>query len=257
MNGLFLEPKLPGGDQTSRMRSFFLLFFIFLSAGVFAQTKTYVGIKGGAHVYSAFFQHTAFNFRARTTFRSGVHSGLLIKHFPRKRDIFFNAGIQGGINYVEKGWIQEFPETNIPNYRVKLSYVELPIEGIGYFGKKNKYFVGAGFYTEIMVSDEKDVKPTEDELGNLDFVTYEKSRDREVGYGARVSGGIFRDFSFGSLHLEGFFTYSFSSVIDAGDLTNDQLPDISNLWNAGVSIGYLIPFGKLDLGGAPVKKSEP
>ncbi|MEM9338034.1 MAG: outer membrane beta-barrel protein [Bacteroidota bacterium] len=229
------------------MRSFFVLLFVLLSSLTFSQTKTYVGLKGGAHVYSSFLQHTIFNFRARTTFRPGIHSGLLIKHFPRKRDIFFNAGVQGGINYVEKGWVQEFPETSIPNYRVKLNYLEIPIEGIGYFGNKNKYFIAAGFYTEILVSDEKDPSPTQGQLGNLDFVTYEASRDREVGYGARVSGGIFRDFSFGSLHLEGFFTYSFSSIIDAGDLTNEQLPDISNLWNTGISIGYLIPFGKLEL----------
>lgn len=227
------------------MKTWLIALLVLVAGRGWTQTKTYIGIKSGGHVHSAFFQHTVFNFNARVGFRSGFHTGLLIKHFPRKRPIFFNAGIQAGINYVQKGWTQTFPDTGIPRYRITMNYLEIPIEGIGYFGKKNKYFITAGFYTELLTGTQQDEEPTE--RATFDFVTYDRDRDREVGYGARVSGGIFRDFPFGSLHLEGFFTYSFSNFIDAGDLTNDQLPNISNLWNAGVSIGYLIPFGKLDL----------
>jgi hypothetical protein len=227
------------------MRAFFLLFFLVSGIGAFSQTKTYVGVTAGSHISTAFIDHTIFFFRARTTFQSGIHSGLVVKHFAQKRDRFFNTGIQLGINYVQKGWVQTFKEFGLPNYSANMNYLEIPIEGIGYFGNKTKYFLAGGFYAEYLLSSSKDEDPSD--LSLIDFATYEEGRDRRGGYGTRISGGVFRDFPFGSLHLEGYFTYSFSNFIDAGDLTNDQLPDISNLWNFGVSVGYFIPFGKLDL----------
>lgn len=223
-----------------------MVIFLFVVAGSgWAQTKTYVGIKGGGHVNSAFLEHTIFNFNAKITFHSGFHGGVFIKHFPTRKDVTFNTGIQGSINYVQKGWTQAFPDSELPDYRITMNYMEIPVEGIGYFGRKNKYFVAAGFYAEVFINVIKDPSPVH--LENFDFVTYEGERDRKAGYGGRVSGGVFRDFPFGSLHLEGFFTYSFSNFVNAGDLTNDQLPNVSNLWNAGISIGYLVSFGKLDI----------
>ena len=227
------------------MRVVFSFFFITSFLWLTAQTKTYVGIRGGGHITSAWMDHTVFGFSADLGGKPGVNGGIFVKHFPRKRDIFFNAGIQGGVNFVQKGWTQNFLESGFPKYSVSMNYLEIPIEGIGYFGNKNKYFIAAGFFAEYLLSHNKDASP--EGLQFSDFATYVPSRDREIGYGGRVSGGVFRDFPFGQLHLEGFFSYSFSNFIDAGDLSNDQLPDISNNWNLGISIGYLIPFGKLEL----------
>ncbi len=227
------------------MRVLPLFFFLVITLGCLGQSKTYVGLKTGAQINSAYMVHTVFNFRANNTFKSGLNTGLVIKHFPKKRKTFLNTGIQGGVNYIQRGWVQTFKGTGLPNYSITMNYLEFPIEGIGYFGNQTKYFVGGGFFAEYLVSSTKDQDPAD--LTNIDFATYEKGRDRRGGYGARFSGGAWRDFSFGTLQLEGFFTYSFSNFIDAGDLSNDQLPDISNLWSFGVSIGYLISFGKLKM----------
>jgi len=228
-----------------------------------AQTKTYVGFRAGGHLKSAFIDHTIFNYTFDDSFSPGINAGLFIKHFPKRRDLFFNSGIQMGINYAQKGWVQnfdaEFPDArDIPNYQVAMNYLEIPIEGIGYFGNKNKYFVAAGLLVEFLIDYKKDVMPILDsefsgepnEINRVNlwnFATFEEQRDSKFGYGARVSGGIFRDFPFGSLHLEGYFTYSFSNFIDSGGLTDPNLPNITNLWTAGASIGFLIPFGKLDM----------
>ncbi|MFK7951267.1 MAG: outer membrane beta-barrel protein [Ekhidna sp.] len=229
------------------MRIVLLILSVFMVCTVGAQSKTYVGIKGGGQASSAFINHTIFRNNMNTTFKSGIHSGLLVKHFAKKRDIFLNAGIQFGINYIQKGWKQKFI-TDIPNYSVQMNYLEIPVEAIGYFGNKNKFFVTAGLYFETLLNTKKSAEPTETERGGsaVDFYTYESSRDRKAGYGGRASAGTFRDFSFGSIHLEGFFTYSISNFIDAGNLT-DETPDISNLWTVGGSIAYLIPFGKLKM----------
>lgn len=228
------------------MRNILLIMLVFVFFGTTAQTKTYVGIKGGGHAASAFIDHTIFNNNMRTGLSTGIHSGLTVKHFPfRRKNSSIHSGIQASINYVQKGWKQTF-QTSEPNYSVRMDYLEIPFEGIGYFGNKNKYFVTAGLYWEVLLNAKKSDTPAETNIGAADFYTYEADRDREFGYGGRMSAGLFRDFSFGSIHLEGFFSYSFSNFIDAGDLS-DETPDISNLWVTGVSLGYLIPFGKLKM----------
>jgi hypothetical protein len=230
------------------MRNILLMMSALLVFELNAQTKTYVGIKGGGHAASAFINHTIFFNNMSVTLTPGIHSGILVKHFPfRRKDAAVHSGIQMGINYVQKGWEQTFL-TSAPNYSIQMNYLEIPFEGIGYFGNNNKYFITAGFYWEILMNAKKSAEPSKADRGgeSVDFYTYEADRDREFGYGGRASVGMFRDFSFGSIHLEGFFTYSFSNFIDAGNLT-DETPDISNLWVAGVSVGYLIPFGKLKM----------
>lgn len=203
--------------------------------------ETFVGIKAGGHAGSAFIEHTIFNLNINAAFEPGIHGGLIIKHFPKSRDIFFKSGIQMSVNYVQKGWRQVFL-TGEPSYSAKMNYLEIPVEAIGYFGNNNKYFITAGFYFEKLLSSDKDPEPDLNNLGGQDFYTYLPDRDREVGYGGRASAGMFREFSFGMLHLEGFFTYSFSNFIDPGDLT-DETPDLSNLYTIGVSLGYLIQLG--------------
>lgn len=240
------------------MRQILGVLMLFFTLVASSQTKTYVGLRVGGHGKSVIMDHTIFNFVMRDVITPGINAGILVKYFPKKRDIAFNSGIQIGINYSQKGWVQNFDvegEPQIDDYRVDLNYLEIPIEGIGYFGKKNKYFIAGGFLLEYLLNYSKDPNPPivetptgRDLVNNAwNFATYEPDRDREIGYGIRISGGIFRDFSFGSLHLEGYFTYSFSNVLDAGDLTDQNVPDVSNLWTFGASVAYLIPFGKLDM----------
>ncbi len=211
--------------------------------------KTFLGLKAGGHTSSAFIDHTIFSNSNNAGFINGFNAGLMLKYFPKKRDIFLHSGLQFSVNYVQKGWRQNFLN-NEPPYSAEMSYIELPVEAIGYFGNKNNYFITLGFYFEYLVDYQLDEPPTLDEnsppdrslVGGQDFYTYEPDRDNEVGYGGRASGGIFREFPFGMLHLEGFFAYSISNFMDAGDLTT-RTPDISNLWTAGVSLGYLFQVG--------------
>lgn len=205
-----------------------------------AQT-TYVGIKAGGQASTAFIEHTIFNLNMNTTFLPGVNGGVFVKYLSKPGDTFLNSGIQFGVNYVQKGWRQTFL-TNEPSYTSRMNYIEVPIEGFGYFGGKNKYFISAGFYTEFLVSTDADPDPNANNLGGADFYTYDEGRDRKIGYGARLGGGIFRDMSIGTFQLEGFFSYSFSNFINPGDLTT-EIPDLSNHWMVGFTVGYMISLG--------------
>ncbi|SNT36586.1 Outer membrane protein beta-barrel domain-containing protein [Ekhidna lutea] len=204
--------------------------------------KTYVGVKAGGHVSTAFIEHTIFNLNHNSTFLPGTNGGIFIKYLPKAGNSFLNSGIQVGANYVQKGWKQTF-FTDEPNYKARMNYLEIPLEGIGYFGGENKYFISAGFYAEFLMSYSLDPEPDSENRGGADFYTYEKDRDREFGYGGRIGGGLFRDLSIGTFQLEGFFSYSFSNFIDAGDLTTET-PDLSNHWMVGFTVGYMISLNK-------------
>ncbi|MEM6641378.1 MAG: outer membrane beta-barrel protein [Bacteroidota bacterium] len=223
------------------MKKFTLVFCVLCAQFALAQ-KTFIGLKAGGHTGSAYIDHTIFNIVNNNGLKGGPHGGLIIKYFPQKRETFLKSGVQFSVNYARKGWTQIFL-TNEATYSAEMSYIEIPVEAIGFFGKKNNYFITAGFFFEHLFDYQLTPDPDLTNLGGQDFHTYRPSRDQEVGYGARASAGIFRNFSFGMVHLEGFFTYSISNFIDPGDLTTDT-PDLSNLWYTGISIGYLLPVGK-------------
>ncbi|WP_425392183.1 outer membrane beta-barrel protein [Ekhidna sp.] len=203
--------------------------------------KTYVGVKAGGHASSVFIEHTIFNLNVNTTFLPGANGGVFLKYLPKPGDSFLNSGIQLGVNYVQKGWKQTFL-TDEPSYTARMNYLEIPLEGIGYFGGKNKYFISAGFYTEFLIDTDLDRTPNVDNLGGSDFYTYDPARDNQFGYGGRIGGGTFRDLSIGTFQLEGFFSYSFSNFIDPGDLTTET-PDLSNHWVVGFTVGYMVSLG--------------
>lgn len=213
-----------------------------------AQTKTYVGLRAGGELASAYIEHTLSTTFTTPDFVTGYNGGVFLKIFTKKRDALVNPGFQTGLFFDQKGWAQDFPDTDIEKYKVKLSYVQLPMEAVINFGRgKTKTFFTLGWYLEYLVNVNKAETPdleTLDDFG-IDFYTYESNRDRKIGYGVRVSLGGQKDFSFGAIHLDAFITYNISSVINHQEFKT-LVPDLSNLYTVGFSIGYLIPFGKLD-----------
>ena len=224
------------------MRKVSALLFLFFAVSVVQGQKIYVGVKSGGHIASAFIDHTVFNPAINSGFEPGFHAGFLFKYLPKEGKAKVHAGLQFSVNYTQKGWKQIFL-TDEPSYKAQMNYIEVPVEAVGYFGNKNNYFITGGFYMEFLESYSLANEPNQNNLGGQDFYTYEPDRDHEIGYGFRTSAGIFRDFSFGQLHFEGFFSFSISNFIDAGDLTTET-PDTSNLWVTGISLGYLFKLGK-------------
>lgn len=232
--------------------AFFIIVFLGFVA-VQAQSKVYVGFKAGGQLATAYIDHTITTKFITTDFITGYNGGALVKIFTKKRDALINPGLQTGLVLDQKGWGQVFPDTDpeVPKYKVKLSYIQLPMEAIINFGRgKTKTFFTLGWYLEYLVNVSKSDYPTDEQLQQLedigiDFYTYRSDRDRKLGYGLRVSAGGQKDFSFGAIHLDVFGTFNIGSVLDHQNFKTG-IPDLSNLYTAGFSIGYLIPFGKLE-----------
>lgn len=215
------------------------LISIGLTPSASAQSKTYVGVRAGAQLSSLNVTHNFFRKIITTRNLPGINAGIMVKHYTKK-----NVGLQLGIEYHQKGWKQHFFDL-YPDYNAQINYLDLPIMMTAYLGKgKNKYFMNAGFFIEYLLGANLDNPPGDVEP--FDFYTYDPDRDGRFGYGLRFGGGLSRDFSFGQIHLEGFFTFSLSNVFDP-ESRESEVPDISNNFLTGFSIAYLIPFGKLDL----------
>lgn len=206
---------------------------------VSAQHKSYIGVRGGVQLTNADINHNFFQINIRNTYTVTYHTGLIYKYYNKK-----NVGLITGLDYTVKGWTQNFFEL-YPNYTARLDYLELPLLMTAYLGNgRTKYFVALGPYFEYLIGHQLDPVPEATEP--FDWFTYDPDRDNKVGYGLRLGGGVSHDFSFGQLHLEGFFTYSLSNIMDP--VSRDTgIPDVSNSFIFGASLAYLIPFGKLEL----------
>lgn len=227
------------------MKKLFILLSLPAVFHLQAQVRGYVGIKGGGQLSAAYLEHTIYQLDIDVAPIPGYHGGITGKIFTNKRAKGLNAGLQLSTLYMQKGWDQTF-RTDEPNYTTRMNYLECPIEAVFYGGpQKTQFFFGLGMYLEYLIDVKQDPEPNLDNTDDADFFPVVESRDHKVGYGARFSGGVWREFPIGTIQLEGFFTYSISSVIDYGSF-DTRIPDLSNHYVAGFSVSYLIPFGKMD-----------
>lgn len=219
---------------------FSLLLFVFFSGSALGQEqrKTYLGIKGGYNLSSAYFFHS---FDGVPTidegWNNGFHGGIIAMNYWRN-----HIGLQAELNYTRKGWTQRF-NNGEPDYMTKMDYIELPLLVNLHTGKKRTHlYANLGCFVEYMVKFQETAHPVDP--GASDFFPYIEERDNKFGYGFRGGVGAFRDFGFGTFLLEGHFSYSLSSMLDPVTL-DTGVPNISNHYVIGVSVAYMISFGEL------------
>ncbi|MEL7146420.1 MAG: outer membrane beta-barrel protein [Bacteroidota bacterium] len=222
------------------------------------QVKNYIGINAGGSVSSVFFNHLAFRPNVRTSLLPGAQVGLVYRHFSPLKTGILNTGLQLSVYFSQKGYIQEF-QGLVPNVTSRLNYVEVPFSAMIYFGrKKTKFFVNPGIYIEYLLSSTVDSAPEDDDedqdfinVGPFNVFPYNQNTDNRVGIGGRIEGALSRDFPFGTIQLAGNFSYTITNLLDFG-LRSSGIPDTSNNFSVGVTIGYFFGIG----GKKPVVVSE-
>jgi hypothetical protein len=230
------------------IRSVLVFLAMFSFAICDAQVKAYLGVKAGPQVASVYMDHTIQSTYITPDFIPGYTVGAIGKLFTKKRNALVNPGLQFSVLVDKKGWGQKFPETDEPKYKIQMTYVQVPVEAIINFGRGSfKSFFGIGVFVEHLIDVKKTAAPDLAAIAKqgIDFYTYEAKRDRKNGYGVRLSAGGQKDFGFGAIQLDVYATYNVSSVIDHQNFKT-YIPDLSNLYTAGFSIAYMLPFGKLD-----------
>ncbi len=222
------------------MRFFWVLTFMACSVLGKAQPSIYLGIVGGGHGASSYIEHTLYTLTLKPTIIPAYHGGVMIKYFNQYNPNFkLNTGIQTGAIYAQKGWKQVF-FSNLDPLTTRMDYLTIPIDGIVYLGgEKSKVFILLGIFTEFLISHESPSEPDPELIPIDDFYTYSQDRDKSFGYGLNGGLGFQQDIGPGAIHINAFFNYSISSFIETRRRA-DPTPDISNLYNAGLSIGYFL-----------------
>ncbi len=217
-----------------------ILVAVLCSAGAVAQdrseNRTYVGIKAGYNYGTAAFGHALQRINIVEGYNPGIHVGLIGINYMEK-----NIGLQVELNYTQKGWAQLF-DNNAPKFVTDLNYIEMPMYMNVYIGrKKTRMYFNLGIYAEYLIGVKASAIPTDTQ--GYDFYPYDSSRDRKFGYGMIAGGGFYRDFSFGTILIQGAFSYGISNVLDP--VTEDSgIPDLSNLITSSVSVAYMIKLAK-------------
>ncbi|MEL6561019.1 MAG: outer membrane beta-barrel protein [Bacteroidota bacterium] len=230
-----------------------VLLLLFCSFESFSQSNNYVGFTVGGNVSSVFFNHLAFRTNIRTGLQPGVQFGATFMHFAPLKTGILNTGLQLSINYTEKGYVQEFPLTNTANFSSRYRYIEVPFSSIIYLGrKKTKIFINPGIYGEFLLSSELTNVPADDDaessfinVGQFDVFPFDPDNDITMGIGGRLEAGIMRDFNFGTIQLLGNFSYTITNTIDFQSRSSG-IPDTSNNFSIGASVGYFFGLGKRD-----------
>ena len=126
---------------------FFLIVSVILASEASAQRKTYVGLKGGYNLSTAYFFHSFFGSDINTKMNGGFQGGIIAMNYIRN-----HIGLQAELNYSQKGWIQEFDDGS-PNLITDLNYIELPLLVNIHTGKdKLHFFANGGCFFEYLVS---------------------------------------------------------------------------------------------------------
>ena len=201
------------------------------------KNRTYLGVKGGYNYYStAQFFHSLQTTNIAEGFKQGLNFGVVGINYLEK-----NIGFQVEVNYTQKGWVQLFDSPE-PRFNTQLDYIEVPLYLNIYIGKKKtRLYINMGCYFEYLLNVSMSELPSDTQ--DYDFYPYDTSRDRKMGYGLIGGGGIYRDFSFGTIILQSTIAFGISNVLNPVTL-DSGVPNISNLITSTVSLGYMIKLGE-------------
>lgn len=218
---------------------FCLALMLVIYAQTFAQDerRTYVGVKGGYNSSGVNWFHSFYRgYDISQDIQHGYTGGIVVMNFLRN-----NIGIQGELNYTQKGYIQRF--VNAEDYSEQFNYLELPFLFNLHTGKdKFHLFFNAGCFFEYLLSVDTSEADIDNILEDEKFYPYDPDRDPNFGYGFRGGVGSFYDSRIGTFMLEASFTYSLSNHIDPPSFDSGE-PTLSNHMVVGITLGYLVSFG--------------
>jgi len=217
--------------------------FIFCSTFAFAQFS--VGAKYGNSLSFVYSTDVFTPREVNDGLLRGQAFGLVMQYITQP-----HFGLQWEVNYVEKGWIETFGnEADI--FTTRLSYIDIPILGHAYIGKKTvRYFLNAGPYLGFLISSEEERGGVFDD----DEITfrYVEGRDNTLDFGIRGGLGIEIVTNIGMFHIEGAYNFGIASILEK-DIT--PIPTRVQNQTTVITLGYLYMFNRSG-GGRPTQKTD-
>ncbi len=200
-------------DETFR-KKILLLFTILLVAGlVNAQKRASIGLSFGSGVSSYYFV-TDININADyidNDFVPVYEGGLIFNYLDK------NAGIQIGVKYTQKGWIENFQ--NGASAKLMFDCIEVPLLTQIRFSryKRSGWVLLFGTYGNYVIEESdssfSEVKP--DYTIDTEFVKYNELLYNTFEFGIKGGGGFEFGLGKNSLQLQILFTQGFVNLFDS------------------------------------------
>ncbi len=202
---------------------------------VFCWSQVYVGIRTGYSPLSTI----AFKPNLKATIFTGkqLDYGLVLKYFDNKW-----IGVQGELNYTQRGYNRPFRSTNdTAQLRQVNNYIELPMFLQIHINLAGVYLhVNAGCYAAYLLSSKQGVDTSG--LMVLKHYQFNILRDNRFDYGLIGGAGLSHEFSWGVIQVEARISYGYA---DLYKYTYSGMPEQSKAIVQNVSISYMYNFSKM------------
>jgi hypothetical protein len=203
------------------MRKSWSIFFLLISANLFAQTRldkpeVYLGINGGATGSMVMFNPTV-----DQSYLLGYNGGIVFRYIAEK-----NVGMQTELNFSQRGWKEATGQ-----YTRQLNYVELPFLTHIYMGKTNRFFINLGPKISYLVSEKA--------LVNLAATEPEQTTaiQNPFDYGLCAGFGILFNIKGNIIQLD---TRAYYGLSDIYSNAKKDYFDASNNINVSANLAWLI-----------------
>lgn len=211
-------------------KSIFTLFIILVTSSfVLSQTNDF-------KPYSSFGIKQGLNYSS-VLFVPGVKQGITLGYWGGLTYKYQNErlfGLQVELNYIQKGWTEEFEDTK-DLYNRKLSYIELPFITHVVLGKRKlKYYVNLGTAFAYLIS-EKEEMSLQEETKVREF--YNKTVENDIEFTGIGGAGVVVDSKIGEFQAGFRYIFSFTDIFNVTDDTYYYQSQSSAI---GFSITYFI-----------------
>jgi hypothetical protein len=218
-------------------KRFFGIFLLLISYFAYSQNDTFTpewafGVNGGAT-----FSKVTFNSRIRVPeeLLQQTSGGLTIRYVSEK-----NFGIQGELNYSQRGWKELTDSIHLNEHTHSLAYLELPLMTHIYFsmGKRVNFVFNIGPQI-CWLLDEK----MKSEINTVEDAPayYSRNAQHQFDYGIKATMGLEFKTGIGSFVLDGRYYFGLADIYNS-----DRKDDFQSSSNKviGVNLTYLFRIKK-------------
>lgn len=167
-----------------------------------------IGVNGGVN-----FSSVSFNPSIKEGKLIGPEFGVTIRYIGEK---YFNmiCGIQGEINFSQRGWKENIDDGTGDTYQRTMSYIEIPLLAHLAFGKDKgngvRFVLNLGPQIGYLIGENETMSTSWDPSGRTPNEQYGKMADRKFDYGIIGGGGMEVRTGIGNFILEARYYYGLS-----------------------------------------------
>lgn len=195
-----------------------LCFLVLLAATpLYAQKETfkgefYLGVGGGA-----LFSKVDFVPGVPLLFKQGLHGGVSAKYISEK-----HLGLIMELNYMQRGWKEDFEGSPDFSYTRTLNYIDIPVMTHVYFGDKTRFIFNFGPQISLLMgdseemsqalSDDVDARRAADPDGRIGMQYKGVYELKSVDYGLVGGVGLELKTGIGDFDLEGRYYFGLGDI---------------------------------------------